>query len=104
MKRAAIPLMSAGMKREMQPVLSTFAFVILTLAQLPLIRQSVLAQTAARDEAAGMQATGVECGDWRRHEVVRFYRDQNGCRLYTITYHRPDGDVDFQAHRDCINK
>ncbi len=40
-------------------------------------------------------------GDWRRHEIVRTWRDEGGCRLSVVSYHRPNGDVDSRQFRDC---
>lgn len=40
-------------------------------------------------------------GDWRRHEIVRTWRDEGGCRLSVVSYHRPNGDVDSRQIRDC---
>ena len=40
-------------------------------------------------------------GDWRRHEIVRTWRDEGGCRLSVVTYHRPNGEVDHLQNRDC---
>lgn len=40
-------------------------------------------------------------GDWRRHEIVRSWRDESGCRLSVVSYHRPDGDIDQRQIRDC---
>lgn len=57
--------------------------------------------------AAGMAQVGVglhpgaENGDWRRHEIVRVYRDNEGCRISLVSYHRPDGGIDTRQSRDC---
>ena len=40
-------------------------------------------------------------GDWRRHEIVRTWRDESGCRLIVVSYHHPGGDVDSRQFRDC---
>jgi len=40
-------------------------------------------------------------GDWRRHEIVRTYRDESGCRLSVVSYHRPGGGVEQRQIRDC---
>jgi len=40
-------------------------------------------------------------GDWRRHEIVRTYRDDEGCRLAIIAYHHANGGVDTLERRDC---
>jgi hypothetical protein len=40
-------------------------------------------------------------GDWRRHEIVRNWRDESGCRLRVVSYHHPGGEVDSRQIRDC---
>ncbi|MCW2284967.1 hypothetical protein M2323_002906 [Rhodoblastus acidophilus] len=40
-------------------------------------------------------------GDWRRHEIVRIWRDESGCRLSVVSYHRPNGDIDSRQTREC---
>lgn len=40
-------------------------------------------------------------GDWRRHEIVRTYRDDEGCLIVVIAFHHADGGVDSREQRDC---
>ncbi|MCW2319001.1 hypothetical protein M2322_004570 [Rhodoblastus acidophilus] len=51
--------------------------------------------------ASGALRFDANQGDWRRHEIVRTFRDEAGCRLSVVSYHRPDGDVDTRLSRDC---
>ncbi|MBB4199419.1 hypothetical protein CCR94_20180 [Rhodoblastus sphagnicola] len=44
---------------------------------------------------------GADKGDWRRREVVRTYRDNEGCKISVISYHHGDGDVETRQSRDC---
>jgi hypothetical protein len=50
--------------------------------------------------APGLQIDGSG-GDWRRHEIVRIWRDQGGCRLSIVSYRRPDGEIDTRESRTC---
>ena len=56
----------------------------------------------ARADAASLDAPAYAGkGDWRRHEVVRTWRDGGGCRVSVISYHHPDGVVETRENRDC---
>jgi len=56
----------------------------------------------ARAGAASLDAPAYAGkGDWRRHEVVRTWRDEGGCRVSVISYHHPDGVVETRESRDC---
>jgi hypothetical protein len=72
--------------------------VFLAAAALPLAVSGVSAQVVSMVPNARMDGTE---GDWRRHEVVRSWRDQGGCRLSVVSYHRPDGDIQTRESRDC---
>ena len=50
---------------------------------------------------AGTLETGRDEGDWRRHEITRTYRDEDGCRLRVVSFHRINGDVDTRESREC---
>ena len=73
----------------------------------PAILASVLTTAVFSPALAGTMAIAPNAnvdqgkGDWRRHEVVRTWRDESGCRLSVITYHRPNGEVDRRQSRDC---
>jgi len=69
-----------------------------------LLAAAALALTAAAGMAqvgSGLHPPGAENGDWRRHEIVRVYRDNEGCRIRVISYHRPNGAIDTRQSRDC---
>jgi len=55
---------------------------------------------ALTGEAAALE-TGAGDGDWRRHEIVRTYRDEDGCRVRVVSYHRLNGEIDTRESRDC---
>jgi hypothetical protein len=67
----------------------------------------LLAQMAAQLNSAPASAGGLVLaphapeGDWRRREIVRTWRDEDGCQLRVIFYHRPDGEVETRQTRDC---
>ncbi|MBB4200092.1 hypothetical protein GGD83_003919 [Rhodoblastus sphagnicola] len=59
------------------------------------------AQTSAQSAAIVSEVSSDVMGDWRRHEIVRSYRDDAGCQLVIINYHHTDGGVDVRENRDC---
>jgi hypothetical protein len=60
-----------------------------------------LAQASAQSALTGADVSSEARGDWRHHEIVRTYRDDEGCHLTVISYHHADGGVDVLKSRDC---
>jgi len=82
------------------PAAALITAVVLTgapSAVWPQAFPSALAGGASAAPGARIDARG----DWRRHEIVRNWRDESGCRLRVVSYHRPDGDIDSRQIRDC---
>lgn len=79
--------------------LASFAasLVVVTAAVFPVASAQTLTQGAPMiaETASDLR------GDWRRHEIVRTYRDDEGCRLAVIAYHHANGGVDTLERRDC---
>lgn len=61
----------------------------------------VIPSALAGNIAAAPNARIDGRGDWRRHEIVRTWRDENGCRLSFISYHHPGGKVDSRQVLNC---
>lgn len=71
------------------------------MASVHLLAALLVASLGALAMERATIETGMGDGDWRRHEIVRTYRDQDGCRLRVVSYHRPNGDVDTRESREC---
>lgn len=72
-----------------------------TMARVHLLAAVLIASLGALAAEAATIETGMGDGDWRRHEIVRTYRDEDGCQLRVVSYHRTNGDVDTRESRDC---
>jgi chloramphenicol 3-O-phosphotransferase len=74
---------------------------------LAVLASCVLTSTALSPASAGSMTLAPNAsvdqgrGDWRRHEIVRTWRDEAGCRLSVVTYHRPDGEIERRQNREC---
>ena len=78
------------------------AFALLALGLALGLAAPLAPVTPARADAASLDAPAYAGkGDWRRHQVVRTWRDEGGCRVSVISYHHPDGVVETRESRDC---
>ncbi|PPQ38739.1 hypothetical protein [Rhodoblastus acidophilus] len=87
------------MGRRARPLASSAASLVVVTAAA--VFPAASAQTWAQSAPMAAEAASDLRGDWRRHEVVRTYRDDEGCRLSIIAYHHANGGVDTRERRDC---